>query len=258
MNENVYISLRGAKRMARPLQGLWYNASLSTEDLRAYWRFRRLFMDLKPHIDPEKDWVKFAKWMQDADFSYLQRAPDGHLTAVLSFKIDHRMHEGRPVTLLWPEYGYSLPKTRKSAGLALSILFAMSLCLLRHPDAPVYFVGTGYLSGFVAFSQLGEIGWLHDEPSMSPWEQSLWRTLAESTSGYDPVRKIVNMGTIPRNPRTSPPKNPQMMAAWERYIAHNPQWTEGYTCLCMWRLRLSWLSKSVDWFGAWSRRTMRK
>lgn len=250
MNENIFLCLRGAKRFAMPLPDLWRTSSLSEDDLRAYWRFRRLFMDLKPHIDPEEDWARFHKWLKDADFSWLKRAPDGHLVGLISFKVEHRVHEARPLTLLWPEYGYSLPEARKSMGLALATLCALGLCLSRYPRAPLYVAGTAYLPSFVALAQIFQTQWLWDEPSMSAWEQSLWRSLAEATPGYDPVRKIIRMGTIPRNPRTSPPRIPKVLEAWRRYMAHNPRWTEGYTCMCMGPVQPSLLCASARWFGA--------
>lgn len=233
MKEAVYPSLAGARRFAQPLPNLWHPASLSDEDIRAYWRFRALFMNLKPHVRPEDDWSSFSKWVRQSDFVYFGLAPDGRLVAAVSHRIELREHQGRPVVLLWPEYGYTLPEAKKSTGFGFSFLLAGALAALRYPGIPRYVVGTSYLSSFTALGATVKTRWLYDEPSMPPWEQSIWRSLAEATPGYDPQRKIVCMKTIPRNPRTTPPSRSMNRSAWEHYLAHNPQWTEGYTCLIM-------------------------
>lgn len=248
MDEAIYLPLKSAKRFAWPVPELWHTPSLSEDDLRGYYRFRRLFMDLKAHIDPQDDWNGFAKWMRKAEFSWLGRNSDGRLHGVISFNIEYRVHEGQGVALLWCEYGYSLPEARKSKGLATAVLAALALSAARHPFTPVYLVGTAYLPSFIALGQLFDANWIYDGPAMSPWEQSLWRSLAQATPGFDPEKKVICMGTIPRNPRVTPPTNPKRLSSWNLYRAHNPNWTQGYTCFCMGRLQPSLTKNAVLWF----------
>lgn len=254
MDDPVPLSLAHARRFAWPIPDLWHSASLSEHDLRAYYRFRRQFMDLKPHVDPDKDWAYFAAWVKAADYCWFERSR-GHLQAACAFKIEPRVHQGRPLTLVWAEYLYSRPGSRKSLGLAGAMVTALTLAVARSPRAPAYVVGAGYVASSIALAQVFDSVWFHDEPTMSPWEQSLWRSLAGATAGYDPATKLVTLGTVPRNPRTTPPVNPKVYEAWHRYVTHNPAWFEGTACFCMGRLERSMLTNTLHWFRRRLQRT---
>jgi hypothetical protein len=206
-------------------------------------------MDLKAHVDPEDDWRAFAAWVRAADVVWLPTTQDGFLRGVFSFKLEGREHQGQSCVLLWPEYGYISPDFRKSVALGSAMLYVILRATLLAPSLPLYLVGTGYLSSYLSISQVVKTSWVYDEPSMSPWEQSLWRSLAEVTPGYNPKTKLFSMKTIPKNPRTSPPSDPKQHEPWRRYLAHNPRWTEGYTCLLMGKSDLRAWQETARWFA---------
>jgi hypothetical protein len=102
----------------------------------------------------------------------------------------------------------------------------------------MYVLGTGYVTSYMAVAHGLERSWVRDGPGMTPWEQSLWRAIAAETKGYDPATRVVDMGTVPRDPRTEPPRDPRVLARYREYLAQNPRWTEGYTCLVF--ARVGW------------------
>lgn len=226
----ILLPLRSARRFAWPLPDLWQVSSLTLDELRACWLFRRGFMDLKPYVDPEADWASFASWVRSADFIWIPRDRNNRVLATMTYKIEPLVHQGRKCVLLWPEYGYGLPGARKSSGLVLAMLAALALGAVRCPGVPQYVVGTGYISSFLSLCRGHDQVFINEDSGMTEWERSLWRMLAQQTAGYDPQTQLVAMKTIPKNPRTDPPKNFRLRAHWQRYQAHNPRWTEGFTC----------------------------
>lgn len=248
MDDPVLLPLTHARRFAWPVPDLWACSSLSEADLRAYYRFRRQFMDLKPHVDPEKDWQTFAEWVRNADFCWFNRSPEGNLVGAATFTIESRIHEGQCVTLLIPEYGYTSPSARKSTGIAVALLTAIACAIARTPRVPLYFMGIGYL-GSTTLAQVLDPIWYDEDPAMTPWERSLWWTFAGAVPGFEPSRRIVSMGTIPRLRRDKPPADPHVRQAYERYLKHNPNWFEGTCCICMGRIKPAFMGNAARWFA---------
>lgn len=243
----IPLPLARARRFAWPLPDLWTSASLTDADLRAYCRFRRGFMDLKPHVDPEADHASFATWVRASDFVWLPRDRDGRMLASMAAKIEHRTHAGREYVLVWPEYGYVLPDTRGSIGIGSALAVAMGLGALRWPGRPVYAAAAGYVSSWMTVSLALERAWVRDSPGMTAWERDVWHGLAAETKGYDPTTQLVDMGTVPRDPRTRPPRDPRILHRYHEYVAHNPRWTEGTTCLLFGQLRAQDIPRVARW-----------
>lgn len=242
-------SLDHARRFARPAPDLYRIASLTDDDLRACWEFRRGFMDLKPRVEPADDWKKYEAWVRTADFAWLPRDPDGRLRATFFYKVEVRHHEGRSCVLIWPEYGYSRLDARSTAGFAFALLAAVGLGVMSAPGAPHYVVGTGYASSYTSLCRGLDDVFLAEDPAMTPWERSLYRALAAATAGHDAATGVVDMGTIPRDPRTDPPRDPRLLEPWRRYMARNPRWTDGYACLVMARCPPSVILSGVEWLA---------
>ncbi|MFT3770504.1 MAG: hypothetical protein QM820_34175 [Minicystis sp.] len=241
--------LTQARRFGWPAPDLYRIASLTEDDVRACWEFRRGFMDLKPHVDPAQDWKKYEAWVRTADFAWLPRDPDGRLRSTFFYKVEARRHEGRPCVLIQPEYGYSCPDARSTPGYALALLAALVLGVGRAPGAPHYIVGPGYLSSYTSLCQSFDDVFVAEDPAMTPWEKSLYRTLAAATPGYDASRGVIDMVTIPRNPRTDPPRDPRLLGPWRRYLAQNPRWTEGHTCLVFGRCPPKAILSGLKWLA---------
>jgi hypothetical protein len=242
--------LTRARRFAWPLPDLWASNSLTDDDLREYWHFRRGFMDLKPHVDPEADYASFAAWVRASDFVWLRRDHEDRLIATMAAKVERRTHEGRECVLVWPEYAYVLPNMRGPANIATALVAAMSLGAVRWPGRPLYAVAAGYASSWMSVSLALDRAWVREHPDMSPWERSVWQTLATETKGYDPTTQLVEMGTIPKNPRTHRPRDPRMLSRYQQYVAHNPRWTEGYTCLVFGQLRAKDVPRVARWVAS--------
>jgi hypothetical protein len=242
-------ALEHARRFARPAPDLYRISSLTDDDLRACWEFRRGFMDLKPRVDPEADRKKYEAWIRTADFAWLPRDPDGRLRSTFFYKVEVRRHEGRACVLIWPEYGYSRLDARNAAGSAFALLAALCLGVRRAPGASQYLVGSGYLSSYTSLCQSLDDVFIGEEPAMTPWEQSLYRALATATAGYDAATGVIDMGTIPRNPRTDPPRDPRLHDAWRRYVAQNPRWTEGNTLFVLARCPPTLIFSGLRWLS---------
>ena len=243
----IHLPLARARRFAWPLPDLWASGSLADDDLRAYCRFRRGFMDLKPHVDSEADHASFAAWVRASDFVWLPRDREGRMLASMAAKIEQRTHEGREYVLVWPEYGYVLPEARGAVGIGAALAVAMGLGALRWPGRPVYAVATGYVSSWMTVSLALGRAWVRDGPGMSPWERRVWQGIAAETRGYDPVTRLVEMGTVPRDPRTHPPRDPRTLARYREYVGHNPRWADGYTCLLFGQLRAQDVPRVARW-----------
>lgn len=218
---------------------LFWIDSLRDADLRVCWEFRRGFMALKPHVHPEEDFQKYVRWIRSADFVWLPRDKKGELTATAFYKVERRIHEGTACILIWPEYMYSRPDQRKGVAIAQGFVVALALGMMKAPLGPQYVVGTGYVPSYLALCQVTEPVFVADSPQMTKWQKTLYQSLVAATPGYDPDSGVVNMGTIPISPRTQPPCDPALHAAWQQYVTQNPRWTEGYTCMVMGQCKLS-------------------
>ena len=93
------------------------------------------------------------------------------------------------------------------------------------------------MPSYLALCQVSNHVYLSEDPAMSEWERSLYRALVTATPGYQPEAGVVNMGTVPRSPRTAAPSEPFLHQAWQRYLEQNPHWTEGYTCMVFGRIQ---------------------
>ncbi len=167
----------------------------------------------------------------------------------MTWALELRAHEGRECVILRPEYGFALPEVRKSVGIGVAGLAAMGLAARRWPGRPMYLFGRGYVASYVAVTSVFVRAWVCDAAGMSSWERSLWHAIAAETRGYDPVTRLVDMDTIPRHPRTEPPRDPRMRGRWQEYLAHNPRWTEGYACMIGVRLAAEDLVTGVRILG---------
>ena len=212
-------------------------------------------MDLKPRVDPADDQARFAAWVRASDFAWLPRSRDGRLLGSAAFKVERRAHEGRECVLLWTEYVYALPEARQSVGVGVASLAAAVLGAMRRPGRPMYLFGAGYVTSYVSLAHVLQRAWVRDEPGMSPWERSLWRAIAAETKGYDPVTQVIDMDTIPRHPRTAPPRDPRVLPYHREYVARNPRWAEGYACLVCARIGLEDLTALARQLG---RRALRR
>ncbi len=231
MYDAVFLPLERAQRVAGILPDLYWISSLSDDNLRCCWEFRRNFMGLKHHIDPKQDWEKYLRWVRTADFAWLPVDRNGELRSTFFYKIETVVHEQKKCMLVWPEYSYTRPDARKSAGIGIGFVASLIVAALRAPGAPQYIVGTGYVPSYLALCHAFDSVFLSEDPAMTEWERSLYRSLVKATPGYDRTTGVVEMGTIPINPRTTPPSDPTLHQAWSRYLARNPHWTEGYTCM---------------------------
>lgn len=231
--------LSHAQRVISLLPDLFWIHSLRDEDLRIAWNFRRQFMAIKPHVNPEEDFQKYRSWVRSADFVWLPRNQTGQLTATAFYKVERRLHQGQPCILIWPEYMYIQAEQRKGVSIAQGFLLALALGILRAPLAPQYVVGTGYVPSYLALCQVSSNVYVCEDPQMTEWERTLYRSLVDATVGYDPKTQVVNMGTIPISPRTTAPSEPQLRNDWQRYVTVNPHWSEGFTCMVFGRIQPS-------------------
>lgn len=231
MSSEVSLFLSHAERVIRIFPDLFWIHSLRDDDLRICWEFRRGFMALKPHVQPEEDFQKYLRWVHSADFVWLPRDAQGRLTATAFYKVERRVHEGIACVLIWPEYMYSRSDRRKGIAIAQGFVVALALGMIKAPFGPQYVVGTGYVPSYLALCQVTDPVFVAESPTMTSWQKTLYQALVAATPGYDPASGVVNMGTIPLAPRIQPPSDPLLHAAWQAYVTQNPRWTEGYTCM---------------------------
>ncbi len=231
MHDAIFLPIQHAQRVAGILPDLYWISSLTDDDLRCCWEFRRNFMGLKPHIDPKQDWEKYRRWVRTADLAWLPVDRKRALRSTFFYKVETVEHEQKRCVLIWPEYSYTRPDSRKSAGIGIGFVASLLLAAVRAPLAPQYIVGTGYVPSYLALCHAFDSVFLSEDPAMTEWERSLYRSLVQATPGYDRTTGVVEMGTIPIHPRTTPPSDPTLHHAWCRYLAQNPHWTDGYTCM---------------------------
>lgn len=213
-------------RRGPPGLGLWDPASLAENDIRALWRFRLRYVDLKPAVDPRDDFAAFTAFLRQASDVWVWL--DGR--ELLGTSIHHTGQlefDGQRRYFVQSDYGFIARRGRALA--MLSQAWVYTRMILAHPRSPTYVAGFVYPHSHLVYASTLSNCWLLGEPGMPAGEQAFAEHLAQllGGKGWDPARRRYSFPTLPRERRvaTSAPGRAEALA---RYEALNPAWQDGY------------------------------
>lgn len=211
---------------------------LSDAELREAWRFRGRFVDLKPTVAPEDDYRAFCATVRRGATLWRQRDDAGELRAMIMVIQGPAVHEGRPYFHLEFEYAFFDPEFRRTFASRLAFFATIARAFVVAGARPIYLVASTYPAGALSLDEYFPLWLPGADAGMSDWERGLRASLGAATKGYDPATGLVTMRTLPRE-RCRTPKRPRTRATWEAYQRCCPQWTAGYTPLCLARVTLA-------------------
>lgn len=222
------------RRIGPKALGLWEPSSLSADDIRALWRFRLRFMDLKPSVDPEDDYANFAGFVRAADVAWILLDDDG-IAAISFYRNEVVEHDGRSYRVLFGEYGFAALRGDPRMVLAITWLFVQPL--VRGGGRPVFYFGFAYPHSYLSLVGAAGDTWLLGDEAMPAREEAIAAALGRRFGGasWDPVGRRYSFPTLPREavPRASAPHRAGPLAHYERL---NPDWREGQGLLLLTRL----------------------
>jgi hypothetical protein len=183
-------------------------------------------MGLKPETDPEADFAAFRACLRKCEFVWVDER-DGEFVGMYAFVLRALEHRGEEVAVWEGEYACVAPNHRSGWKIIASGIASLAYMWLRFRRRRAYIFGAAYLPSFLILQHAGPV-FLHDDPSMSTWERSLLHRLAAEHPGWNPSTGQISLPTLPVAPRRTPPRDPALREPWERYLAHNPNWHQGF------------------------------
>jgi hypothetical protein len=213
-------------------------AALDEAALREAWRFRGGFVDLKPTVAPEDDYRAFCATLRRGALLWRMRDENGGLRAMIMAIVEPGEHAGRGYVHLEFEYAFFDPAFRRSFASRLLFTSTIARTLAQAKGRPVYLVASTYPAGATSLGEYFPLWMPGAEAGMSDWERGLRGAIGAGCKGYDPATGLVTMRTLPRE-RRRPPTRRAARASWEAYMRCCPRWAEGFTPLCLARVRLA-------------------
>jgi hypothetical protein len=236
--------VRSGAIFRRPLSGeTAAPAELDEAALREAWRFRGGFVDLKPGVAPEDDYQAFRATLLRGKLLWRMRDDAGGLRAMIMAIVEPGEHAGRPYVHLEFEYAFFDRAFRRSLASRLLFISTILRALAQARGRPVYLVAATYPAGALSLGEFFPLWMPGAEAGMSAWERGLRAAIGGACKGYDPETGLVTMRTLPRERR--PPSRPAARASWDVYVRGCPRWSEGFTPLCLARVRLRGLVRST-------------
>lgn len=217
--------------------GKWVDPrQLDEQVLREAWRHRSRFMDLKPTVDPEADYQKFAALVLGCHFGWLLRDEAGTLQGTAFSGMLSLECQGRPFVWWVVEYMFISQEFRPSTGLALWAAAALAELFRRAKGRPIFCGGAGYPPSVLYLCRVAEPVWMGLDEGIPAWEKAARQVVVDATTGWDQETGRVNMRTVPREPWLRPPSEPRLRAYWDRYHQASPDWHQGITPFCFARI----------------------
>lgn len=204
--------------------------ALDEPAIRELWSFRLSIMRLKPHVDPEKDFAKFAAHCRQGRRVLRLRNERGQLCGSIVPLVYDGSFQGERYRFLVPEYFYLAPEARGSAVGP----WAWGRCLV--PLAPgrgvrFFLGGAGYPTAALTLDRVLGSVWLYGDTAVPPLEAHLLDWISEHLggSGWDARSGQIDMGTLPPAPSEGWLARSQQREVYRRYVERCPRWQEGRT-----------------------------
>lgn len=237
MSRSSPIALAGTSR--RPLVGVTVApGELGEGELREAWRFRGGFVDLKPEVAPEVDYQAFCATVRGGASLWRLRDEAGALRAMIMAIVRPGEHAGRRYVHLEFEYAFFDPAFRRSFASRRMFVSTIARTLVEARGRPVYLVAATYPAGASSLAEYFPLWMPGADAGMSAWERGLRAQIGGGCKGYDPATGLLTMRTLPRE-RRRPPTGMRARASWDAYMRCCPRWAEGFTPLCLARVRLA-------------------
>jgi len=220
---------------------------LGGDALREMSDFRRSIMRMKPEVDLDADFERFAAFITRCPIVMRARDRDGALRGTFVVRWIDGVRDGRRWRLVLPEYAFFHPSLRGSPALPWAVLRALCSRLDVLVGHDVYLGGVAYPTGVLALDGIfGPARFLSDPDLDAPTRESLERIVAEIAGArFDAATGRVNMPTRP--PRPGPRWFERMAARpiFARYEARCPEWLDGYALPCVFRVEARGVADAV-------------
>ncbi len=228
--------------------------------LRRLWRFRLQFMDLAPDRCVDADFTYFAADVRrDGGVLWLETARDGSILSSMLCRCGDITVGGRSVQWVSAEYSYNArPQRAYPPTLFLAFLYHTVRWLMR-PTRPTWYVGPSYLPSFISMFDGISRFWTAGDADLPPEAAELVEVLAPQLCGdaWSSETRLVRLQTRPRAPRARVPTRPSSRRLYARYMAENPEWSDGHTVFVVFPVDARWVAEaagqSVSRLARWLR-----
>lgn len=224
-----------AAPLRRPIRVLLRpGEALSGQELREMWSFRIGILPLKPHVPPEEDFARFARFCRGCTSVVRLRSEDGVLCGITVMSFQDGTFEGQPYRLLLPEYGIVDARLRGSPVVPWMclriILHALWHMPPRQRSARIFLGGIGYPTSALMIERLFPPLWLYGDTEAPPLATHLLEWMREHLAGerWDPQARHVSMPTVPLPPAERWLARQRARPLYQRYMQRCPDWTQGH------------------------------
>jgi len=205
-------------------------AAVSTELMQQLCALRLSIVQLKPDINPQEDFEKFAAFVRQCQ--YVDYAIDNHQIQAF-FVLYHSQQQinGQRVIVLEPEFGFVSPEYRQENFVQKAFSKILKQLKIKYWYKPIYIVGCAYPHSFVSFMKQfeGNTWTLQNHKIPTQLKSILTNFLERKTGNLAITDGIVAVPTL-HNEQTPAHlarlnKNPY----YQSYMQQNPDWVKGYT-----------------------------
>lgn len=245
-----------------------HGPDLSAAEVDAMWRFRCGIFALKPRVDPAVDRAAFGDWVHSSQVVTRVFNERQGLEAMVVVRWANETADGVGFTLVLPEFIFLSVEARRRTLLPWMFVRAVLASLPAFRHGPTLLGGFGYPSGVCSLQRLlGDVRF-EDEAETGPpgappgtvpaacWRRAFERLRETAGDRYDPVTRRKDMPTLPRTLSEAWAAAHADDPVFQRYLARNPVWREGYGLGVFTALSLPELSRRIA--RTMARRALRK
>jgi hypothetical protein len=208
-------------------------ATLSEAAVRDMWNLRGSIFPLKPTCDPKKDWEDFADWCAHSQNVTRVLDHEGRVQGMYLSRWFRGTPDGKPVTLVMPEYVFFTPELRRKAVFPWVGILSMLASREAFLHGPLYSAGFVYPSLVLAGEAMLGKCWFEDEldsaphPALARW--CMERVIEMGGARWDPITRTKDMPTVPQTFSDAWMERQSKKPGFQRYIARAPNWQQGHT-----------------------------
>lgn len=194
------------------------------------WELRRRLITVKPETTMEADYSAFRSFFTGADAQIsLICARDGAIQGFLGWHTRLLDVPGGRMVIIDSDYFFVKASLRGHVVMAETALGCFVRSAAHYRQIRVAIVGHGYPSSVLSGARFSSRVRFPQDADVAAWEQEAMSQFCERYCGesFDRERGLVNMRTIPAEPRRTP-RSAQAREVFARFESHNPRWPEGW------------------------------
>jgi hypothetical protein len=213
-------------------------ATLTAAQLLAMSQLRSSVMQIKPDVDPARDFEKFCVFCQRCRTVCLFYAPNGELVGMTNFLLEVLPDPaGRQHWFINPDYIFMRADYRGHPALPRCLLRVMLRYLLLWRGEPIWFGGLGYPTSLMFVDDICDALQLSSDPAQPDMGRHLIeRLIQDCGSNWDARRGCASMPTVPPPMGARWLQQAEQSPFYQRYVAACPDWQNGYALVGIARL----------------------